>query len=141
MKPGKFINLGEYKKIKLGYGTVDYKNLKTIYLKFNSWLEPNDEYEDYDKILNSSKRKIKDIIYHLKNEKFRESCIVDLDVRTKGLKLNKRSFMNLEITLYVKNYFDIKNKEIKNDLKELMHDIIDDTLDNNYLYNFNQTKN
>jgi len=141
MKTGKFISLGEYKKIKMGYGTVDYRNLKTVYLKFNSWLQPKDEDEDFDKVLSHSKRKIKDIIYRLKNEKFRESCIVDLDVRTKGLKLNKRSFMNLEITLYVKDYFDIKNKIVKNDLKNLMKDIVDDTLDNNYLYNFNQTKN
>ena len=31
MKSGKFIPLGDYNQIKVGYGTVDFKNLKTIY--------------------------------------------------------------------------------------------------------------
>jgi hypothetical protein len=141
MKTGKFINLGEYKNIKLGYGTVDYKNLKTVYLKFNSWLQPNDEDEDFNEILNFSKRKIKTHINTLNSKRFEQPCIVDLDVRTKGIKLNKRSFMNLEVTLYVKEYFDIKNKTIKEDLKRLMTHIVDETLDNNQLYNFNKTKN
>ena len=29
MKIGKYIPLGDYKEVKIGYGTVDYKNLKT----------------------------------------------------------------------------------------------------------------
>ncbi len=33
MKTGKFIPLGTYDDVKIGYGTVDFKNLKTIYLK------------------------------------------------------------------------------------------------------------
>lgn len=141
MKTGKFINLGDYKNIKIGYGTVDYKNLKTIYLKFNSWLQPIDEDEDYNDILNFSKKKIKTYINNLNNNRFERPCIVDLDVRTKGIKLNKRSFMNLEVTLYVKENFDIKNKSSKEELKKLMSYIIDDSLDNNQLYNFNKTKN
>jgi hypothetical protein len=140
MKTGKYIILGEYKNIKIGYGTIDYKNLKTVYLKFNSWLEPH-ENEDYKSTFNESKRKIKNLIYELDSEKFRQPCIVDLDVRTNGIKLNKRSFMNLEITLYVKEKFDIRNNITKNYLKSLMCDIIDNTLDNTELYNFSKTKN
>jgi hypothetical protein len=33
MKIGKYIPLGEYNNVKIGYGTVDFKNLKTVYLK------------------------------------------------------------------------------------------------------------
>jgi hypothetical protein len=33
MKIGKYIPLGIYKNVKIGYGTVDFKNLKTIYPK------------------------------------------------------------------------------------------------------------
>ena len=30
MKKGKFINVNTHNNVKIGYGTVDYKNLKTI---------------------------------------------------------------------------------------------------------------
>ena len=38
MKTGKYIALGYYNDVKVGYGTVDHKKLKTIYIKLNSFL-------------------------------------------------------------------------------------------------------
>ena len=51
MKVGKYIPLGEYNNVKIGYGTVDFKNLKTIYLKFNSWVEPSNNDADFDDLI------------------------------------------------------------------------------------------
>jgi hypothetical protein len=48
--------------------------------------------------------------------------------------------MNLEITLFVENQFDIKTKDIKNTVKKLISGIIDDSLTNKNLYNFHKTK-
>ena len=48
MKIGKFIPLGDHKDVKVGYGTVDFKNLKTIYLKLNSWVQPKNDEDDFD---------------------------------------------------------------------------------------------
>lgn len=140
MKNGKFIKLGEYKNVKIGYGTVDFKNLKTIYLKLNSWLLPTNENEDFDGIIFKTRRSIKEIVYKLNNNNFKPQSIVDLDVRTKGLKVDKKSFMNLEITLYVENQFDIKSKEISNQIKNLMKSIIDLGLSDKKLFNFHKTK-
>jgi len=70
MKTGKFIPIGTYNDVKIGYGTVDFKNLKTIYLKLNSWLQPENETEDFDAIISKSKRKIKSSIHNLKNPYF-----------------------------------------------------------------------
>ena len=140
MKTGKFIPLGVYNDVKIGYGTVDFKNLKTIYLKLNSWLQPENEEEDYDSLIFKSRKKLKQIIYNLKNSKFKEQCIVDLDIRTKGIKVEKRSFMNLEITLYVDNFFDVKSKETKNMLKDMLETIIDEGLTDKKLFNFNKSK-
>lgn len=125
MKIGKYIPLGTYNDVKMGYGTVDFKNLKTIYLKLNSWVEPENETDDFDYVIQKTRRKIKEIVYNLKNNNFKELCIVDLDIRTKGIKLNKRSFMNLEITLYVNQQFDVKSKEIKLQIKDMIELIID----------------
>lgn len=139
MKIGKYVPLGEYKNVKIGYGTVDFKNLKTIYLKLNSWVEPNSD-DDFDSLINKSRRNIKEIISKFGNLNFKPQCIVDLDIRTKGIKLNKKSFMNLEITLYVENQFDVKSKEIKTTIKKLIHSVIDSGLSNKNLFNFYRNK-
>lgn len=140
MKTGKYISLGEYKEVKIGYGTVDFKNLKTIYLKLNSWVEPDNDTDDFNQLISKTRRNIKEIIYNLKNENFKSQCIVDLDIRTKGIKLNKRSFMNLEVTLYVDNFFDVKSKHIKLSIKDIVTSIIDNSLSNKNLFNFYQNK-
>jgi hypothetical protein len=140
MKTGKYIQLGEYNNVKIGYGTVDFKNLKTIYLKLNSWLLPMNETEDFELIIFRTRRVIKEIVSKFNDKNFKSICIVDLDVRTKGLKMNKKSFMNLEVTLYVENQFDIKSKDIKESLKILMKLIIDNGLSDKKLFNFNKTK-
>ena len=140
MKNGKYIPLGTYQDVKIGYGTVDYKNLKTIYLKLNSWLQPDNETDDFNHTILKSRRKIKEIIYNLQNPHFKQQSIVDLDIRTKGIKLEKRSFMNLEITLYVDKQFDVKSKEIKNNVKDILSMVIEDGLSDKNLFNFYKSK-
>ena len=140
MKIGKYIPLGTYNNVKIGYGTVDFKNLKTIYLKLNSWIQPQNETDDFDFTINKSRRKLKQIVSGLKDPLFKEQSIVDLDIRTKGIQLEKRSFMNLEITLYVNKQFDIKTKDIKNSIKNILESVIDEGLNDKKLFNFNKSK-
>ncbi len=140
MKTGKYIPLGTYNDVKIGYGTVDFRNLKTVYLKFNSWLQPENETDNFDDTIHKSRRRVKEIVYNLKNPLFKEQSIVDLDIRTKGIKLEKRSFMNMEVTLYVNKQFDVKSKEIKNNVKNILTSIIDGGLNDKKLFNFNKSK-
>lgn len=140
MKTGKFIPLGYYENVKIGYGTVDYKNLKTIYLKLNSWVQPQTEDYNYEQVLAKTRRSIKNKIYSIQSDFFRTENIVDLDIRTNGIKLEKKSFMNLEITLFVKNQFDIKQKDVKNHIKNISENIIDGNLTDKILFNFHKNK-
>jgi len=140
MKLGRYIPLGDYKNVKIGYGTIDHKNLKTIYLSFTSWLEPNDDTYNFDTIVRSSRNNIKKLIYNLGMDIFLPESIVDLDVRTNGIKKEKRSFMNLEITLYVGKPINIKDKDLKNDISNLMKVVIDDCLNDDRIFNFNKKK-
>ena len=140
MNIGKYIPLGTYNEVKMGYGTVDFKNLKTIYLKINTWVQPENETEDFNSTIHKSRRRIKEIIYNLKNPYFKQQSIVDLDIRTKGIKLEKRSFMNLEVTLYVEKQFDVKSKELKTFIKDLGENIVDVGLSDKMLFNFYKTK-
>jgi hypothetical protein len=139
MKIGKFIKLGDYENVKLGFGTVDFKNLKTVYIKFNSWISPNDN-DDFDMIISSTRRLIKNIIYNKNNDFFKPQSIVDLDIKSKGIKVEKKSFMNLEITLYTSNHFDIKDKKLKQYIKTLSTEIIENALIDKNLFNFYKTK-
>ena len=91
-------------------------------------------------LFRSTRRKIKELIYQFDNPYFKKQSIVDLDVRTKGIKLEKRSFMNLEITLYVDNFFDVKDKSIKEMIKNIHTNILDNGLNNKNLFNFFKTK-
>ncbi len=142
MKKGKFITLNTHNSVKIGYGTVDYKNLKTIYLQLNSWLEPTSAHEnDFDKIIQKTRRSIKEKFYSLNSQYFKPQCIVDLDIKTKEIKNDKRSFMDLEITLYVNEYFDVRSKDIKQLINDITTDIIDNTLTNKNLFIFFETKN
>ena len=140
MKNGKYISIGDYKNVKIGYGTVDFKNLKTIYLKLNSWLQPEIENNDYDNLIFKTRKQIKQIIYNMGNVNFKQQCIVDLDIRTKGIKMEKRSFMNLEVTLYVDKFFDVKTKETKTLMRTIMETIVDNGLTDKNLFNFHNTK-
>ena len=140
MKNGKYISLGDYKNVKIGYGTVDFKNLKTIYLKLNSWVQPTNEIDDFDTSISKTRRIIKEIIYNLQNENFKPQCIVDLDIKTKGIKMEKRSFMNLEVTLYVDKSFDVKSKSTKTMVKDIIENVIDNGLTDKNLFNFNKNK-
>ena len=107
----------------------------------NAWVEPSDEKLDFDKTISAARRSLKEYIrsYNLE-QYFKKESIVDLDIRTKGIKMNKRSFMNLEITLFVDNFFDVRSSSIKNLLKTFILNSIDSCLTDKTLFNFNKSK-
>ena len=141
MKKGKFISIGVYNNVKIGYGTVDYKNLKTIYVQLNSWTQPSVDEHDFNKLISKTRRQIKEKIYNLNTEYFKRESIVDLDIKTSGIKTNKRSFMDLEITLYVDKHFDVRSKDVKDIVTNLSENIIDTVLVDETLFNFFEKKN
>jgi hypothetical protein len=54
---------------------------------------------------------------------FDDKFIVDLDLRTSGLHLKKKSFMNLEINLFLNEPIDFKSLKLKKTLKLLVKEI------------------
>jgi len=120
MKTGKTLKLSEFDNLKVSYGTVDFKNFKSMYLNIQSWLQPKIDLENWDRIVGNLRREIKHIIYEYINPNFfEENFIVDLDLRTSGIQYGKKSFMNLEITFYVKPKVNFKSTELKNEMRYL----------------------
>jgi hypothetical protein len=142
MKKGKTSQLHGFKTAKVIYGTVDSINLKSLYLNIQTWVEPIEESENWTRVVLNLSRGIKHSIYETINKQiFTDKFIVDLDLRSSGLHLEKKSFMNLEINFYLQEEgLDIKGIEIKNSLQEITKKIFKTNFLNNQYFNFYLTK-
>jgi len=49
--------------------------------------------------------------------------------------------MDLEITLYVEKFFDVRSKEVRNIISNLSESIVDTVLTDETLFNFFEKKN
>lgn len=141
MKKGKSCIVKGYKKIKCSYGTVDSKNLKSIYLNIQSWVEPKTIENSWIRLVSYFNKLIKNTISESLDDKlFQDNFIVDLDLRTSGISLKKRSFMNLEITFFIKNSVDFKSNELKNSLKKITNILESEIFNKSEHFNFHLSK-
>ena len=142
MKKGKTSFLQGFKTAKIVYGTVDSINLKSLYLNIQTWVEPIYECDNWTRTVLNLSRSVKHSIYESINKQiFDEKFIVDLDLRSSGLNLNKKSFMNLEINFYIiKEDLDFKSEEIKQSLQQITEQIFNDNFLKNENFNFYLTK-
>ena len=142
MKKGKTSKIDGFKNSKVLYGTVDSKNLKSLYLNLQTWVEPKYESDNWSRVIMNMSRSVKHSLYNnLDTSLFNKNYIVDLDLRSSGIQVNKKSFMNLEINLYLTENMDFKSDEIKKSLKNLVKRIYSDVLNNNSHFDFYLTKN
>lgn len=142
MKKGKSSKLSGYQNYKVNYGTVDSKKLNSIYLNIQTWAEPKDEISSPTRVINNLSRSIKhSVLESLNTNIFEDKFIVDLDLRSSGIQINKKSFLNLECYLYLKNNeLDFKSNEIKNNLKSITDEIIRNNFVKNNDFKFSLTK-
>ena len=141
MKKGKSVKLTGFKSFKVSYGTVDYKNLKSIYLNIQSWVEPKDFFESAERIINYLIKKIKlSISEIIPLDLFESKFICDMDLRSSGVMKGKKSFMNLECFFYTKSNFDFKSNYIKSEMKKITNYIISENFINNKYFFFDISK-
>ncbi len=141
MKKGKSVKLNLYHPIKSTYGTVDSKDLKSIYINIQSWVSPKKECENWVRVVNILKRDIKTSVLESINEEiFKEHIIVDLDLRTSGIAINKKSFFNLEINLYTKTEIEFKSHIVKDSIKKIVKRIYKENISNNNSFEFSISK-
>ncbi len=142
MKKGKTSQLTGFKTAKVVYGTVDSVNLKSLYLNIQTWVEPIYESDNWSRTVLNLSRGVKHSVYEsLNNKIFDTKFIVDLDLRSSGLNLNKKSFMNLEVNFYViEENLDFKSKQIKDTLLKITNKIYNDNFYHNNYFKFYLTK-
>jgi len=141
MKKGKSVKLNLYNPIKSVYGTVDSKNLKSVYINIQSWVTPKKEYDNWNRVVSNLGREIKHSVFESINQKlFQEKSIVDLDLRTSGISHGKKSFFNLEINLYTNSELDFKSIEIKDSVKIIVKSIFRNNIQQNKYFEFSTSK-
>jgi hypothetical protein len=141
MKKGKSVKLNLYSPIKSVYGTVDSKNLKSLYINIQSWVTPKFDHDNWNRVVCNLSREIKHSVFNsIDAELFKEQSIVDLDLRTSGISHGKKSFFNLEVNLYTTKEFDFKSPELKESVKKIIRNIVRDNVIENKYFDFSISK-
>jgi hypothetical protein len=143
MKKGKTSKLNIFDDAKCHYGTVDSKELKTVYIVLQTWIEPITDEDNWTKITGLIKRQILHTLLEVVDfTTFEKKQIVDLDLRTSGIQMNKRSFLNLEITLFVHDKtLDFKSLILRSKLKKIITSVYHDDLKKSKYFTLSLTKN
>ena len=141
MKKGKSVKLNLFNPIKSVYGTVDSKNLKSVYINIQSWVSPKFEHDNWNRVVCNLNREIKHSVFNsLSQTIFTEKSIVDLDLRTSGISKGKKSFFNLEVNVFLDNELDFKSIVLKDSVKKIVKNIFFDNLSNNNYFDFYKSK-
>ena len=142
MKNGKKIKLNLSNTYKTNYGTVDNKNFKTTYVTMSCWAEPNNEEESWDGIIKSLRRDIRMELHNtVDDEVFKEEkSIIDLDIRSSGIRAGKRSYLNCEMTLFVKPNMEFKSNKVNYSVTGILDGLIKNVFETNKYFKFYKTK-
>lgn len=141
MKKGKSVKLNLFNVIKSMYGTVDSKNLKSIYINIQSWVTPKEDIENWNRVVCNLNREIKHSVFNSNySETFLEKTIVDLDLRVSGITKGKKSFFNLEINLFPKVEIEFKSDKLKEEVKNVIKFIYFHNIQKNKYFDFTKSK-
>jgi len=142
MKKGKTSRINSFESLKVNFGTVDSKNLKSIYINIQSWVNPKISSDNWNRIVCNLSRQIKHSVFNnLDRSLFEDKTIVDLDLRTSGIVYGKKSFLNLEINLFTISELDFKSMTVKDSIKKIVQKINNENFNSNPYFEFMLTKN
>jgi hypothetical protein len=144
MKLGKEIKLDLLENYKTKIGTVNNKESKSIYINLSAWgeLDELDENLNYEYFLSNLRKKIKQKLNNYLDQDlyYNNKYIVDLDMRTSGLSVEKKSFMSCEITLFQKRHYPLNNPKIIDSTKSIIYDVVKNCLETNNVFTFHKRK-
>jgi len=119
----------------MSFGTVDKSSTLTssVYIDITSWVEPLfEDSEDAGKHIKSMRKAIKTCIFNNTPKEFnKDMFIVDLDLRESGIRMGKKSFMSIDITLYTNVKFNevLDNQSCEHMLRVVSRMLLDDYSD------------
>jgi hypothetical protein len=141
MKKGKTSKLELFQDAKCYYGSVDATELKSIYLVLQTWVKPTQERDNWERVVGTISRNVKHKVLEIYNKSlFKEHFIVDLDLRTSGIKVDKASFLNLEITFFTKENIEFKSDKLSNELNDILKEVHNNVLNKSKYFTIQYAK-
>lgn len=135
-----FSKFGKEKKLfrtdsfRVKYGTIDATRLNAVYIDIESWIQPK-ELINFDSNIRITRRNIiNDLTSRIDKEFFNDNFIVDLDLRSSGMSLSKKSFMFIEVTVYPKNVHKFNSELLMKKIKEVSTVVINVVEKNNFKF-------
>lgn len=122
--------------------TFEKNNPKVVFVNITSWVTPlkRDDTIDYSSVVKKLRKNIKQVVYNNvdKNIFNPDKTIVDLNLRSSGIRYNKKSYMCCEISLYHKG--DSSFNDLKPEINRLKDTVIKDSLLSNQYFQFSASK-
>lgn len=117
---------------------------KAIFLNISSWLTPKyeDDMIDYHSISKKLRKSIKQTIYNnIDNNYFDPNkTIVDLNLKESGIKYNKKSYVECEITLITNNNPQYTFDELNDEVNRMNRMVISDSFLSNSYFQYSRKK-
>lgn len=142
-KVAKKINVNNHKNYKVHFGTMDRIKSNSLYISISTWVKPKVESNvDYEKILRKLNKKIKNNLFNRLDENLFDNklLIVDLDLRISGIRFDKRSFMNCDITIFKKTNDSVEDTRLDEIINKHITEVINEVLDKSEYFSFHKTK-
>jgi hypothetical protein len=134
IKLGKKRQLPISNDFKVTYGTVNALDLKSIFIKVDSWAEPRETLK-FDSLVKKIRNDIiRDLNKNLDENFVNKNFIVDFDLRHSGMSTGKKSFMSIDLTFYLKVNLKFSDKLIEDFVVKTSNDVIDVVSNNNFLF-------
>lgn len=146
MKKGKELKLELFKNYNIVYGSVNNKNPKALYISISAWAEPKTKGEiNNNRIIRDIDKKVRQTVYDTLNNNtttpfIKDRSIIDLDIRESGVKYGKRSFLNCEITLFMRYEIPVNSENLKPTIDRIINIIIKSAFETNRHFKFFKKK-
>ena len=127
---------------KIKIGTTNKANPQIIYIEGRTFICPQEEKEDYTKDITDIKRGLSRAISRniQSTDLFDDKFIIDFQVASKGISLNKKSFLSFQFLLKQNKERILKLKDVKDSAEEIINDIVSSLEENILEHNFSISK-
>ena len=146
MKKGKELKINAFKNYNIVFGSVNNRCPKAMYINISAWADPksNDDL-NYNRVIKDIDKRVRQTIYNtldfnISSPFLKDRSIVDFDIRESGVRYGKRSFTNLEITLFQKYEIPVNSESLWPFIEEIIQTIIKDVFEKEKHFRFHKKK-
>ena len=146
MKKGKELKINAFKNYNIVFGSVNNRCPKAMYINISAWADPksNDDL-NYNRIIKDIDKRVRQTIYNtldfnISSPFLKDRSIVDFDIRESGVRYGKRSFTNLEITLFQKYEIPVNSESLWPFIEEIIQTTIKDVFEKEKHFRFHKKK-